>query len=83
MPGVVLFCRWKSVTLLISRLSCWLLTGKITWVPVTGRPAMASCRLLAIAEEADAQMQEKRVVNSAVNIAENKTKMKVRFGAGP
>ena len=31
----------------------------------------------AIAEEADAQMQEKRVVNSAVNIAENKTKMKV------
>ena len=32
----------------------------------------------AIAEEADAQMQEKRVVNSAVNIAENKTKMKVR-----
>ena len=37
----------------------------------------ASNLQLAIAEEADAQMQEKRVVNSAVNIAENKTKMKV------
>ncbi|DBA91103.1 hypothetical protein WJX77_006701 [Trebouxia sp. C0004] len=36
----------------------------------------ASNLQLAIAEEADAQMQEKRVVNSAVNIAENKTKMK-------
>ena len=39
----------------------------------------ASNLQLAIAEEADAQMQEKRVVNSAVNIAENKTKMKVRY----
>ncbi len=37
----------------------------------------ASNLQLAIAEEADAQMQEKRVVNSAVNIVENKTKMKV------
>ena len=39
----------------------------------------ASNLQLAIAEEADAQMQEKRVVNSAVNIAENKTKIKVRY----
>jgi len=39
----------------------------------------ASNLQLAIAEEADAQMQEKRVVNSAVNIAENKTKMKVSY----
>lgn len=38
---------------------------------------LASNLQLAIAEEADAQMQDKRVVNSAVNIAENKHKMKV------
>lgn len=40
---------------------------------------LASNLQLAIAEEADAQMQDKRVVNSAVNIAENKHKMKVCF----
>lgn len=38
---------------------------------------LASNLQQAIAEEADAQMQDKRVVNSAVNIAENKHKMKV------
>ena len=38
---------------------------------------------LAIAEQADAQMQDKRVVNSAVNIAENKHKMKVCFDSPP
>lgn len=37
---------------------------------------LASNLQQAIAEEADAQMQDKRVVNSAVNIAENKHKMK-------
>ena len=41
---------------------------------------LASNLQLAIAEEADAQMQDKRVVNSAVNIAENKHKMKVCVG---
>lgn len=38
---------------------------------------LASNLQAAIAEEADALMQEKRVVSSAVNIAENKSKIKV------
>ena len=38
---------------------------------------LASSLQVAIAEEADALMQDKHVVSSAINIAENKTKIKV------
>ena len=38
---------------------------------------LASNLQIAIAEEADALMQDKHVVNSAINIAENKSKIRV------